>query len=816
MKKLVLCMIVKNEERVLPRLFDSVRPYIDGWVICDTGSTDSTHSLCAKWAEEAKPPGYMASHKWKNFGWNRSASFWETRAWVKKQGWNLSECYALLLDADMMFRIKDGSTKEDLMNVLTHAGHQMEQVQGGMRYGNFRYLRLDCPWTCIGSTHEYWNLDLTTEKSREWQKMMEGDDSAHWKEAWAEGNRGRDIDWGTVTLTWIDDVSDGGAKADKFERDRRFLEEEVKEDPKNPRPWFYLGQTYQDLGMFTDAIRCYEQRAILGGWQEEAWMALYRISHCRHHIYNKRKDEAKAKNEPYATEAEDKEAFLTSCLVAYHSRPSRTEPLILGARFLRKLGSSKEAWQWTEMARIVPYPHGDALFVETACYSDALWEERSISGFYAGTEDSKVQAGLACEWLFEMKNCPSSGDSNGSFRQHQAMQNRMFYPFSKMCQKREGTRDWQTKTIRLGDKVRVHTDHTGEEITWAPMNPAWVNYKGKDWYGIRLVNYKIRPDGSYEMGHRDGRVRTHYLITTQDVMKEVITDGARLDDTRIVIRPSKGGESRKELGKDIPHVLGLEDQRWIVYQGRVHFLATCAHIPGWEGIPRIVMGRYNENMTAVEDVVHMVVTGYVGRDIMSVEKNWLPFVHPVTGKLCAVIDWCPFRLAELDIETGEAKIYLQRDVNQANTYTWRGSTVPTAIPNYALQVGNFPGEYLVQGMSGMKLADEKEGKIAQWFGCMIHEVIYDGGNKRRYWNRWVEFEPVHGSIRYYSRPFWMNHGYIEFPMVCAIRRREESPLETEWFVMWGDHDATAYVLNGVDPAFRKEIERVEPNRDYQK
>ena len=37
-----LCMIVKNEERVLKRCLDSVRDLVDEIIIVDTGSTDAT------------------------------------------------------------------------------------------------------------------------------------------------------------------------------------------------------------------------------------------------------------------------------------------------------------------------------------------------------------------------------------------------------------------------------------------------------------------------------------------------------------------------------------------------------------------------------------------------------------------------------------------------------------------------------------------------------------------------------------------------------------------------------------------------------
>jgi glycosyltransferase involved in cell wall biosynthesis len=41
-KKIVLNMIVKNEEKVIERSLGSVKDFIDYWVIVDTGSTDKT------------------------------------------------------------------------------------------------------------------------------------------------------------------------------------------------------------------------------------------------------------------------------------------------------------------------------------------------------------------------------------------------------------------------------------------------------------------------------------------------------------------------------------------------------------------------------------------------------------------------------------------------------------------------------------------------------------------------------------------------------------------------------------------------------
>ena len=47
-----LCMIVKNEEKLLKRCLDSYRSVCDEIVIVDTGSTDRTKEIAAKDAPE--------------------------------------------------------------------------------------------------------------------------------------------------------------------------------------------------------------------------------------------------------------------------------------------------------------------------------------------------------------------------------------------------------------------------------------------------------------------------------------------------------------------------------------------------------------------------------------------------------------------------------------------------------------------------------------------------------------------------------------------------------------------------------------------
>ena len=54
---LCLNMIVKNESKIITRLFDSVLHVIDSYCICDTGSTDNTIELITDYFKSKKIPG---------------------------------------------------------------------------------------------------------------------------------------------------------------------------------------------------------------------------------------------------------------------------------------------------------------------------------------------------------------------------------------------------------------------------------------------------------------------------------------------------------------------------------------------------------------------------------------------------------------------------------------------------------------------------------------------------------------------------------------------------------------------------------------
>lgn len=87
-----LCVIVKNEEEVLAGCLDSVKDIADEMVIVDTGSTDRTKEIAARYTDKImilngsitlQPPGILRfpKRKWIIFcGWTPTIFFWKRTA----------------------------------------------------------------------------------------------------------------------------------------------------------------------------------------------------------------------------------------------------------------------------------------------------------------------------------------------------------------------------------------------------------------------------------------------------------------------------------------------------------------------------------------------------------------------------------------------------------------------------------------------------------------------------------------------------------------------------------------------------------------
>jgi tetratricopeptide (TPR) repeat protein len=333
-------MIVRDESAVIERLLESVRGLIDTWVICDTGSVDGTQALIERVLEGI--PGTLHERPWRDFGHNR------TELMQLAHG---AADYLLLLDADMTV-----ARAAEMPAQLTADSYLIRSAGEELEYWNKRLVRGDRRWHYVGATHEYLEFDA--------------------------GNDAVEVTEGLEALV-VDHHADGGARADKFERDARLLERELAGDATNARAVFYLAQTNRDLGEHERALELYERRAGMGGWDEEVFYATYQTGVLR-------------------AELDDWPLALTTLIRAFELRPARAEPLYEIASRLRLRGEYESAHVFAARGLGRPIPP-DLLFVEPWVYRWGLLFEYSISAYWTG--DAR-RALAACAQLLGIRELP--------------------------------------------------------------------------------------------------------------------------------------------------------------------------------------------------------------------------------------------------------------------------------------------------------------------------------------------------------------------------------------------------------------------------
>ncbi len=325
--------IVKDETAVLDRLLRSLSPWIDCWVVCDTGSTDGTPERVAGFFEREGIPGELHRIPFGDFGRARNEALDLARAS------SLSFDWLLLCDADMELVVEDAG----FARKLTGDAGFVTQVAGPLSYRNVRLLRRAAPARYVGATHEFLAVEGTA--------------------APFDGIR-------------FLDHADGGCRPEKSERDIALLSATLAEDPADRRSLFYLAQALREAGRLDEAIDAYRRRAEAGGFEEEAWYARYALALC-HQLKG------------------EEQAFRSLLLEAYARRPWRAEPLLALARHFREAGLYEAAMLFVEAGDRLPPSTPDILFVDDSGRRGGFDLEASISGWYCASAERKARGRAA-------------------------------------------------------------------------------------------------------------------------------------------------------------------------------------------------------------------------------------------------------------------------------------------------------------------------------------------------------------------------------------------------------------------------------------
>ena len=140
-----LSMIVKNEAPVIKRCIDSVLPFIDHWIIVDTGSTDGTQDIIR--THLSGVPGRLYEKKWVDFAHNRTEALELSRTKAD---------FSFVIDADDTIEFR-----EELKKVFLHAdGYTINIKDGGLLYPRIQLVKNSIDWKYRGVLHEFLVADV--------------------------------------------------------------------------------------------------------------------------------------------------------------------------------------------------------------------------------------------------------------------------------------------------------------------------------------------------------------------------------------------------------------------------------------------------------------------------------------------------------------------------------------------------------------------------------------------------------------------------------------------------------------------------------
>jgi glycosyltransferase involved in cell wall biosynthesis len=328
---LTLSMIVKDEAATIARTLRSVKPFIDRWVIIDTGSTDETREIIRK--EMESMPGELHDKPFVDFSTTRNAAL--------DLAGTATE-FILWLDADDELEngkaLRSFVTRERSSKGADHEAYYV-RVRIGISFDSARLLRARAGWRFRGVVHE---VLTRPERLPPVHRVPDVIIQHHPGEDARERSRKR------------------------WERDVGLLEKAVAEDPNDTRAAFYLANTLLWLNRYEDAEKAFIRRLALGGWREELYEARLSLAKI-----------AAAQHRPWL---EVQSKYLDVHLFA----PHRAEPLHAIAAHHDALKQHALTFLFAKRGYDLPFPKQDTLFVDEDVYTWKMADLVASSAFWIG------------------------------------------------------------------------------------------------------------------------------------------------------------------------------------------------------------------------------------------------------------------------------------------------------------------------------------------------------------------------------------------------------------------------------------------------
>ncbi|BBZ40923.1 glycosyltransferase family 4 protein [Mycobacterium conspicuum] len=173
----------------------------------------------------------------------------------------------------------------------------------------------------------------------------------------------------------------------KSAQERDWLLAKVKRNPEDARSVFFLAETYFRMDDLDNARKWYARRVEMGGCDEEAYWAMYRLAQSTQQL-----------GTPWP-ECED--AYLR----AWHIRPSRAEPLFAVAAAYHAMQRYRVGYLIAQRAAQIPFPEED-LFVPGEVAHVYAWRAADEHAVCASQIGKHTEAFTLCRDLLTHSELP--------------------------------------------------------------------------------------------------------------------------------------------------------------------------------------------------------------------------------------------------------------------------------------------------------------------------------------------------------------------------------------------------------------------------
>jgi LPS sulfotransferase NodH/tetratricopeptide (TPR) repeat protein/SAM-dependent methyltransferase len=342
-KTIGLCMIVKNEAKLLRQCLTSTLPLIDYVLVVDTGSEDGTQQIIREFLAEHAVRGAVIDEPWRDFAYNRTFALERLREVEDID-------YALIIDADDVVVLDASFDPRAFKTQMEHDLYDVQILHDGMSHFRAQICRNRLPFSFKGVVHEY--LEVPTGTS---------------SRATAEG--------------FSIHASTGGARGQnprKYQDDAALLERALASETDPfliSRYTFYLAQSQKDCGEREKALDNYLKRAELGYWNEEIYISLLEAGNLM-----------AALDRPF-------DEVIATYERAAQTVPARAEALHAASLYCRQQGRNAEGQEYARRGIELTPPVG-GLFVQGWVYDYGILDEFAINAYWAGAYRESLDASL--------------------------------------------------------------------------------------------------------------------------------------------------------------------------------------------------------------------------------------------------------------------------------------------------------------------------------------------------------------------------------------------------------------------------------------